>query len=270
MSRYLHAISQATSTVRLQRWTIGALTVITLASLAGWRYKETQLTAHIPPDLSNGMELKIGGKPQVPAPNVYAFGFYMWQQINNWPVDGGNDYPKAIFAYQHYVTPACRNQLEADAKIRAGAGELVRRTRSLMEIPGQGFSANRVTDHGNGAWTVLLDTALLETQHGVNVKRAFLRYPLRVVRYDASRESNPFGLAIDCFGNRRPERLEVKDITVEPVMSPDASIPAVLPNAVQAMPIASPTTTDLPSTVPAGGNTPGIQQPLAPSASVIK
>jgi integrating conjugative element protein (TIGR03746 family) len=240
MSRYLNAISQATSTVRMQRWTIGVLAVVTLASLAGWRYKETQLTAHIPPDLSNGMELKIGGQPQIPPPNVYAFSYYIWQQLNNWPTDGGKDYPKAIFSYQHYVTPACRTQLEADARIRATNGELVQRTRSVMEIPGQGFAANRVTDHGNGAWTVLLDTALLETQHGVSVKRTFIRYPMRIVRYDASREANPFGMAIDCFGNRRPERLDVKDITVDSVMTPDVSIPAVLPKPVEAMPIQIP------------------------------
>lgn len=236
MSRYLHAISQATSTVRLQRWTIGVMAVVTLAALAGWRYKETQLTAHIPPDLSNGMSLKIGGTPLVPTPNVYAFGFYIWQQINNWPKDGGTDYSKQIYALQAYITPACRSQLDADLKIKLGNGELVQRTRSVMEIPGQGFAANRVTDHGNGAWTVLLDTALLETSHGVAVKRTFIRYPLRIVRYEADRESNPFGLAIDCFGNRRPERLEEKDIVVEQVMAPTVSIPAVLPKPVATMP----------------------------------
>lgn len=229
MSRYLHAISQATSTIRLQRWTLGLMAIVTLSALAGWRSKETDLTAHIPPDLTNGMQLKIGGTPQVPPPNVYAFGYYIWQQINNWPTDGAKDYPKQIAAYQAYITPACRTQLEADNKIKLGNGELVQRTRSVMEIPGQGFAANRVTDHGAGAWTVLFDAALLETAHGVAVKRTYIRYPLRVVRYDVSRETNPFGLAIDCFGNRRPTRLEVKDIVVEPLMAPNVDIPAVLP-----------------------------------------
>lgn len=236
MSRYLHAISQATSTVRLQRWTIGVLTVITLAALAGWRFKETQLTAHIPPDLSNGASIKIGGMPQVPTPNVYAFGFYIWQQINNWPKDGGIDYGQQLYALQAYITPTCRTQLDADLKIKKGNGELVQRTRSIMEVPGHGFAANRVTDHGAGAWTVLLDAALLETSHGVAVKRTYIRYPLRVVRYEADRERNPFGLAIDCFGNRRPERLEEKDMVIEQVMAPSVAIPAVLPKPVQGMP----------------------------------
>jgi hypothetical protein len=74
MSRYLHAISQSTSTVRTQRWTIGVLAVITVIALLGWKYKDTQLTAHIPPDLSNGATIKIGGNAEVPPANVYAFG----------------------------------------------------------------------------------------------------------------------------------------------------------------------------------------------------
>lgn len=232
MSRYKNALSQAASIARSQRFVIGVLGIVTLTALAGWRYKETELTAHIPPDLSNGTSLKIGGTPQVPAPNVYSFGYYIWQQINNWPNDGGTDYAKQIFALQSYITPACRAQLDADLKIKAGNGELAQRTRAVMEIPGYGFAANRVTDHGSGAWTVLLDAALLETSRGVAVKRTYIRYPLRIVRYEVNREQNPFGLAIDCFGNRRPERLEERDIVVEQVMAPNAAIPAVLPKAV--------------------------------------
>ena len=100
MSRYLHAISQSTSTVRTQRWTIGVLAVITVIALLGWKYKDTQLTAHIPPDLSNGATIKIGGNAEVPPANVYAFGFYIWQQINNWPNDGVQDYGKQLFSLQ--------------------------------------------------------------------------------------------------------------------------------------------------------------------------
>jgi integrating conjugative element protein (TIGR03746 family) len=268
MSRYKNALSQAASISRSQRFTIGALAIITVIALAGWRYKETQLTAHIPPDLSNGMSLKIGGTPQVPPPNVYAFGYYIWQQINNWPNDGGADYAKQIFALQSYITPACRSQLDADLKIKEGNGELILRTRAIMEIPGYGFAANRVTDHGNGAWTVLLDAALLETSRGIAVKRTYIRYPLRVVRYEADREQNPFGLAIDCFGNRRPERLEERDIVVEQVMAPNASIPAVLPKAItNAIPlvVGDPVTPTTEALAPPAA--PAAQEPLpAPAA----
>jgi integrating conjugative element protein (TIGR03746 family) len=248
MSRYLHAISEATSTIRVQRWTIGVLAVITVLALLGWKTKDTQLTAHIPPDLSNGATIKIGGTPEVPPPNVYAFAFYIWQQINNWPSDGAQDYGKQLFALQNYVTPACREQLAADLKAKGGNGELVTRTRSVMEIPGLGFAANRVTNHGNGSWTVLLDTYLAETSRGLRVKDTYIRYPIRVVRYDATRENNPWGLAIDCFGDRRPERLDISAMTVAAMPSPSASVPAILPEPVAPVPIGNPLPQPSPAT----------------------
>jgi integrating conjugative element protein (TIGR03746 family) len=229
MSRYLNAISEATSTVRAQRWTIGSLSVITVLALLGWKTKDTELTAHIPPDLSNGAVIKIGGKPEVPPPNVYAFGFYIWQQVNNWPTDGAQDYGRQLFAMQNYLTPACREQLAADLKAKAGNGELVTRTRALMEIPGLGFASNRIANHGDGSWTVLLDTYLAETSRGLRVKDTYIRYPLRVVRYDASREHNPWSLAIDCFGDRRPERLDISAMKAAPTPAPVSNAPAILP-----------------------------------------
>jgi len=37
-----------------------------------------------------------------------------------------------------------------------------------------------------------------------------VRYPLRIVRFDADREKNPFGLAIDCFDDvAQPSRLDL-------------------------------------------------------------
>lgn len=250
MSRYLHAISQSTSTVRTQRWTIGVLAVITVIALLGWKYKDTQLTAHIPPDLSNGAAIKIGGNAEVPPANVYAFGFYIWQQINNWPNDGVQDYGKQLFSLQHYITPSCREQLAADLKFKGSNGELVTRTRAIMEIPGMGFSANRVSNHGNGSWTVLLDTGLAETSRGLRVKNTYIRYPLRVVRYDATRENNPWGLAIDCFGDRHPERLEISAMKVEAMPAPSTNVPASLPQTLE--PIPNPgRITPLPAAAPA-------------------
>lgn len=224
MSRYLNAIAEATNTIRVQRWTIGVLGAVALMSLIGWRTRDTHLTMHIPPDLTNGATLKVGGKPDVPPPNVYTFGFYVWQQINNWQRDGNKDYGQQIYDYQWYITPACRQQLEADMRNKSDAAELIGRTRTIMEIAGQGFTPNRVITQGGDTWTVIADVMLNETIKGMAVKTTYIRYPLRVVRYDVNMDKNPWGLAIDCFGNRRPERLDVANIKV-----PANNAPAVLP-----------------------------------------
>ncbi|EMS0139959.1 TPA: DUF2895 family protein, partial [Escherichia coli] len=39
------------------------------------------------------------------------------------------------------------------------------------------------------------------------VKRALVRYPLKVVRWEGDPEHNPFGLALDCYSGT-PQRLE--------------------------------------------------------------
>ena len=39
------------------------------------------------------------------------------------------------------------------------------------------------------------------------VKRALVRYALKVVRMDIDPERNPFGLVLDCYA-RAPERIE--------------------------------------------------------------
>lgn len=262
MSRYLNAVSQGAFTVRAQRWTIGALAAVACVAIGYAHFKDTQFTAYIPPDLSQGATLKIGGTPEVPAPYVYTFAFHLWQMVNNWPSDGAEDYSKQIAALKYYFTPACRSQLEEDLRIKGGNGELKKRTRAIMEIPGAVFSADRVTAHGDGSWTVLLDTQLMETSLGVPVKQAFIRYPLRVVRYDVSRDNNPFQLAIDCFGDRRPERLLSSDVPVAPMPASAAATPAILPQPVAPIPTA-PAASNA-STQPAAV---AQSAPLAPPAS---
>lgn len=215
-SRYLNALSEATNTIKHQRWAIGGLTIVALAALVGWRTRDDNLTVHIPPDLSAGAIMKIGRRPDVPAPNVYLFGFHVWQQLNNWSKDGAKDYGQQIFDYQWYITPSCRQQIETDMRLKADASELVGRTRTIMEIPGQGYTDDRVTRLGSGAWRVRLDVSIEETVKGVSVKKTYVRYPLRVVRYDVNRERNAWGLAVDCFGNDRPERLDVSSLKTSP------------------------------------------------------
>ncbi|TNY03040.1 DUF2895 family protein, partial [Escherichia coli] len=70
------------------------------------------------------------------------------------------DYGQQIFAFQHYLTPACQEQLKADMKERPDAGELSTRTRSLNEVPGHTYEDWRVTLQSDDAWTVKLDMEL--------------------------------------------------------------------------------------------------------------
>ena len=193
------------------------------------------IDVHLAPNIQGGDTVAVrSGESDVPAVNVYGFAYYIWQQINRWQEDGSADYGKQIYYYQAYITPACRTQLENDMQARSGAGELRQRTRIMTEIPGFGFAPNRVIAEGTNAWTVLLDMQMQESFKGQQIKDVFIRYPMRVVRYDVDREKNPWRLAIDCYGNNRPARLNASEVTAvqkgqqQPSLPTDIA-PATLP-----------------------------------------
>jgi len=173
---------------------------------------------HIPPDLSQGAIVHPG---QVPEPNVYAFALVIWQQLNRWARDGEKDYGQQIFAMAAYLTPACREQLGDDLTAKANRGELNGRTRALAEIAGQSYTPERVRREATGIWQVTLDTEITETLLGQQVKHSYVRYPLRVVRYQVDPEKNPYGLALDCAARgEAPIRIDPKEIGPQPVKAP--------------------------------------------------
>ena len=188
-----------------------------------------RLDLHVAPDMKAGDTVRFAdGQAPVPDVNVYGFAYYIWQQINRWQTDGSKDYGQQIFRFQSYITPSCRDQLQADMQNRHQAGELRNRTRQMTEIPGLSYAANRVIADGSAAWTVLLDMQLMEAFRGQPVKDAFIRYPIRVVRYDVDRERNPWRLAIDCYGSHRPERLDVRDVQDASSGKTEASLPSIV------------------------------------------
>lgn len=194
--------------------TLRLVVVCLLAAVVGlwWRNGILQETRrlYIPPDLTQGMVTQFD---KVPAPLVYTFVYYIFQQLNRWPSDGEKDYPKQIYALQGFLTPSCRTALEADMNAKLGLGELRQRVRSVQEIPGQSYTRQRVEIEARGVWNTWLDVNVVESIGGHPVKDVLLRYPLRVVRFDVDKEINPWGLALDCSEALRPILLDEDALT---------------------------------------------------------
>ncbi|NGI91416.1 DUF2895 family protein, partial [Escherichia coli] len=74
---------------------------------------------------------------------------------------------------------------------------------------------NPVTVQGRDNWLVRLDLVADEYFHTEPVKRALVRYPLKVVRQEGDPEQNPFGLALDCYSGT-PQRLEAAPVSSGP------------------------------------------------------
>jgi integrating conjugative element protein (TIGR03746 family) len=212
MGRYRHEIDNVRAHLR-SLWGVIAFQVVLIAGLwYGWSQAPKQLTVHVPPDLRAGVTLAAG---EVPPPSVYAFAFYIFQQLNRWPDDGAKDYGSAIFRIAPYLTPRYRADLLAELEDKGRRGELAYRDRGVQEIPGHGYQEHRVDPLGNGSWIVWLDLELLESVKGMTVKRTLIRYPLRVVRYAVDLDANPWGLALDGYGAEGPRRLTESEIEEE-------------------------------------------------------
>ena len=204
------------------RIAIGFLLVV-IAAL-WWRNGVLQETRrlYIPPDLTQGM---VTAFDNVPAPLVYTFAYYIFQQLNRWPSDGEQDYPQQIYTLQGFMTPSCRATLEADMNKKQGMGELRQRVRSIQEILGQSYSRSRVRVESTSSWLTWLDVNVSESINGHPVKDVMLRYPVRVVRFDVDKEVNPWGLALDCNESMRPELLSEQQIGQPFIPEADYAVP---------------------------------------------
>ncbi|MGJ3439129.1 PFL_4703 family integrating conjugative element protein [Pseudomonas sp. Je.1.5.c] len=199
-AQYAHILSLRTA--------LGLITAVCLVLAYGWWSAPRSLTVHVPPDLRSGSTRLWW---DVPPENVYAFGFYIFQQLQRWEKDGDVDYQDNIDRLTNYLTPSCKEYLQKDYELRRNAGELRKRERSVSEIPGRGISdpnLQRVVVNSINDWTVKLDLVADEYVSGERVKRALSRYPLSVVRTDADPEKNPYGLMLNCYASD-PQRIEV-------------------------------------------------------------
>ena len=206
MSRFKNEVIHLQAHIKTLRMGTGALFAIALVLGFGWWSAPRNLTIHVPPDLRSGSVRKWW---EVPPESIYAFTFYVFQQLNRWPTNGEDDYARNIHALSAYLTPACQTFLRQDYDHRRSTGELRQRVRGIYEIPGRGFGDNptaRVQVISDRDWVVTLDVTADEYHGSEQVKRALVRYPLKVVRLDIDPERNPFGLALDCYSST-PQRI---------------------------------------------------------------
>ncbi|MCK8147056.1 PFL_4703 family integrating conjugative element protein [Citrobacter sedlakii] len=204
MSRFRNAMTARDHHIWSLRLVCIMLFVGLMVTSIGWMRAPDNLTIHNPPDLRSGSTRKWW---EIPESTVYSFAFYIFQQLNSWPKDGEADYPAKIAQMSPYLTPGCQAFLNRDAEVRKNNDELRDRVRVVYEVPRRGYSSASVTTVSQDLWIARLDLVADEYYHTEPVKRAMVRYPVRVVRWEGDPERNPFGLALDCYEGV-PQRLE--------------------------------------------------------------
>ena len=188
-------------------WTLrvglGFLFIALVAAILGWKAAPEHIKIDIPPDLRSGSTRGITERHPF---NVYAFGYYIWQQMNNWPAKGTENYKEQITRLSCYLTPRFKGELERDYERRLRNHELTR-SRAMQEMPDRPYTDKRVYKQTADSWVAFYDVNVKETFRSEVVKDIFVRYPIKVVRWDVDPECNLWGLALDGF-YEKPSRLE--------------------------------------------------------------
>ena len=153
----------------------------------------------------------------VPPTAVYSFASYIFTILNTWSKDGEIDYKAQASALNAYLSPAYFQFVydDADARLdRTSQNQLKGRTRTVTPADGSSYSASAVKIIGPDSWVVYLDLHIEERLDSIVVKDSYVRYPIRVIKRQISRERNPWQLALDGY-YKTPERLLVNDKTAQ-------------------------------------------------------
>jgi integrating conjugative element protein (TIGR03746 family) len=181
--------------IRTLQGGIGILLVLCLILAAGWMSAPSHLRIYIPPDISNGATLKVN---EVPNPLIYSFAYELWQEINYWPEDSGQNYAKNIKTYAAYLTPGFQQSLLQELAELKASGQL-QRQRYLQGISGAAYTPENVKKLGPDTWEVDLRVRLMEFKNNQPVKDVEILYPIKVTRREVSHNDNPYGLALAGF-----------------------------------------------------------------------
>jgi integrating conjugative element protein (TIGR03746 family) len=178
--------------IKLQKRFIGILCVLSVAFFIGWITSPSRLTLYLPPDIQNGATLKAGS---IPDPLVYSFAYEIWQELNYWSSENGDDYQKNIHTYLPYLTSQFKSELLQDNLDLKASGQ-TQRIRYLQGLSGAAYDSINVKKLGNDTWEVDLKMRLTEFKNNQAVKDVEIIYPLKVTRVNVSQQNNPYGLAL--------------------------------------------------------------------------
>ncbi len=109
--------------IKLQSKTIYILISICLMLGLGWMHSPSNMTVYTPPDLSNGITQKV---KSIPKAYIASFAAELWQEINYWQSDSGNEYSQNIHNYWAYLSPTFRTELLQESDDLKTAGQLQR------------------------------------------------------------------------------------------------------------------------------------------------
>lgn len=198
--RYQHADANLYSHIKTLRIIAATLVASLLIALLGWHHTARIQRVSIAPELRYGGHVALG---EIHPWEVYNFAGYIWQQVNLCNSNCLEDFPNNLDRLTAFISPSFNTWLRRDNASRSA--ELSGRTRYILPLPDSTY-ASAVINETSNSWHVVLDVELHEHIDGVLVKKARVRFSLRVVFRPVDPENNPWGLLLDGM-TRPPERI---------------------------------------------------------------
>lgn len=189
--RFKSEVENLSQQIRYLNRVIIVGSVLMLIALVGWISAPKEMTLYYPPDLRNGATVKAN---EIPPEVVYSFAHYIFQHVQNWESNGASDYEDNRKRYRAFLTPTYQAFIRDDIENRKV--DIVNRRRELHPIPGSSYETKSVSLVGPNSWIVWMDFHVKEFIRGTLVKDVYIRYPMKVVKYQVAREANPWQLAL--------------------------------------------------------------------------
>lgn len=181
--------------IKVQRNGLIGLFILCLILIIAYFNASKEVTIHIPPDIQNGATMKISA---IPNSFIYSFSYSVWQEINCWQKEGGEDYANNIHNNWAYLTPQFKAELLQEAEELKQSGQS-QRMRFMQGKEGAAFEEGAIKKLAQDTWEVDLVMRLKEFRNNQLVKDVEILYPLKVTRSDFSMRNNPYGLVMSGF-----------------------------------------------------------------------
>lgn len=169
------------------------------------------ITINVPPNARQGFSQKVG---EIHPATVYNTAFAFFQNINYWSKDGSKDMLNNLSLYQFLISANFKNEMTLMYRSRVQKNDIAGKTRTIQEMPGAGYSLERVTQLTDTSWVVFIDTIVEESYKGRLYMRKGIRWPLIVTLGSTHEEYNPWGIRLDGFDSTPKEIPLPKGLTL--------------------------------------------------------
>lgn len=208
---------QTLSFIRSRHAIISVLALVIVGQLLGNVFAVQRLATAVKDVrvwILNGIEPAVTTGAE-PPPNeiIYNFGWRIYMEQNNWPLDGSVEFEQQIVALydNNLITPNYERQLRQELKkLQDEPWKIKNRVRGFQLSPSHEYSESLLSAYTkHGPWEVRFTGYLKEYQNGILLNNLRIVVDVVVIHQDKKPEENLYGLSIDSYTIRDKQEIKL-------------------------------------------------------------